>query len=209
MHTTKTSLILIRAAGAFTALAFFLGGCSTAPLTIKKDASQVAARLGVPESELVFVSEGDVALAEEFSGFFNSSDAAVIALTEETLYWLHEDNALDEGVQRIPVAQVQSLSRDLDSFQVKTATEIHLVRLRGWDWSHSNARSMAGFSERLLEANRSVSITDAELIYQKPTNSRSLDPFNADAKSSPEAVITDINYESPNRFSSKYPDGHP
>lgn len=144
--------------------------------------------LGVPASDLVFVSDGDVALAEEFNNFFQSSDAAVIALSEDTLYWLHLDSTLKDEVKQIPATDIVTLSRDLGSFQVKTEDELYLVRLRGWNRHRGDGVRMLEFMSHLLKANSGLFVADAELVYQKSVRVERLGPSDVNNQSNPNIV---------------------
>ncbi len=175
------------------ALAIGFGGCKSTPLTVEHDAEKISTILGVPESELVFVSDGDVAVAEEFTDFFKPSDAAVIALTEDALYWLHLDSTLADQVTRIPAADIVTLSRDLGCFQVKTNDELYLVRLRGWNRHRGDGPRSLEFMAHLLKANGSLFVADAEYVYQKPLDEPPQMRGHIDNQSDPNIVHGQLN----------------
>ena len=182
------------------ALTVVLGGCTSAPLRVEKDAEQVSAILGVPQSELVFLTEGDVALAEEFEDFFKPTDSAVIGMTEDEFYWFHLDRTLEHDVKRIAAADITILANDLGCLQVKTEDELYLVRLRGWNRYRGDGKRTLQFVSHLLEANSDLFFADAEIVYKKVFNG-----FRDNNREVQHDSLADPDYETPDRFAHKYP----
>jgi hypothetical protein len=139
-------------------LSLFSTGCE-GPISIDTHGEMVAAKIGVHVDQLKFVSEGDVARAEDLEEGYTKKTKGVLAMTESHIYWAQggiETIAL-EDMEIVPIAQIDEAALDYDLVQFRVSGELMVFRPHAWN-------RFEGDTERSIELLSLLSKNDVAMF---------------------------------------------
>lgn len=146
-------------------------GCYQAPLSLKNGGEKVAASIGEPMENLMFVSTADMTPTSSFTGWFSIVDRGVFAATEDAIYWQPGQDKYDpaRSITTVPFESVDEFAPDGDLVQLRINDALYVVRFVGWSSSAASQPRAEAFMDLLL-ANEVPQFTP-ELSF-KPTITR-------------------------------------
>lgn len=156
---------------AWAAASLLLTGCLSEPLSVDHRGDEVAAKLGVGIQELLFVSHGDVARADELDAGYSKKSKGIFAMTETDIYWGRGDiDSIDlDDMAKIPIAQISGVALDYDLVQLRVNGELMVFRPHAWNRYEGDIdRSIEVLS--LLWKNHKVPTFVATRSYRSPAN---------------------------------------
>lgn len=146
-------------------------GCYLAPLSLENGGEAIAASIGEPTENLMFVSNADLSLTESFPGEFSILDRGVLAVSKDAIYWQPGQDAYDPK-QTITVVRLESVHEfapDGDLIQLRIENDLYVVQFVGWNSTVASQPRAEAFRELLLA--KQVPQFAADLSY-KPSKIR-------------------------------------
>lgn len=147
-------------------VAIFQFGCDAKYLTVEKHAKLIAPALKVKESDVKFLSYCESRAMKEIPNNNIVAMPGIVALTDTHFYILsrNEERVKSQGIVRIPISEMESLSTASSQFHLKHKGLILLIWLNEAPSKKLTEQKYETVSQ--LFAQNGVSIFEADQEYQ-------------------------------------------